>query len=59
MLSVCRGWGTQRANPLESTVRAWVYGTHLSKRACNSARKHHTTQPARCHRSNGRVPPGG
>ena len=36
-----------------------VYGTHLSKRACNSARKHHTTQAAHRHGLNERVPLGG
>ena len=34
-------------------IISWVYGMHLSKRACNGARKHHTTQPAY---RNGRVP---
>ena len=36
-----------------------VYRTHLSKRACNGAKNHHTTQRATRHRPNGRVPLGG
>ena len=40
-------------------IISWVYGTQLSKRAYNGARKHHTTHLAHRHRPNGRVPLGG